>query len=253
MQSKIILFSLSSLEKGFSNQTIRQFFLSLEKLTRPAYLNATFLSLYATLEDLGYSTETMMFELRQPCDRLIKRCMWMGKVVRCDHLFRTSRSAEGFCCSFNYKTSRQYLETLVKTTNVGIFSLTLSLPVSLYDSDNNTNAVDQINAPILKVSGYGAFVGLAITLQPEVKYYISDTKAVGTFIFIHGPYEYPDTKVSYLLGTLATDVNIAVIPQVVESSNEIRLLPVEKRKCYFENEVFHLHCFAVHNFISFYR
>lgn len=79
--------------------------------------------------------------------------------------------------------------------------------------------------------------GLSITLQPEVEQYISDTKTAGTFIFVHGPFEYPDTKVSYLLGTLATDVNIAVIPHVVESSNEIRALPLKKRKCYFQDEV----------------
>lgn len=103
--------SLNRLEKGFSNQTITQFLHTLGKLIHADYLNATFISLYATLEELGYNTETMMFELRHPCDRLIKQCGWLGKVVRCEHLFRTSRSSEGFCCSFNYKASKQYLET----------------------------------------------------------------------------------------------------------------------------------------------
>lgn len=81
-------------------------------------------------------------------------------------------------------------------------------------------------------------LGLSLTLQPEIEHYITDTKFGGTVIFVHGPFEYPDTKVSYLLGLPATDVNIAVIPHVVESSNEIRNLPLEKRKCFFENEVF---------------
>ena len=102
---------LYRLEKGFSIETITQFLHKLGMLITPDYLNATFLSLYSTLEEIGYSTETMMFELRQPCDRLLKQCIWLGKATRCDHLFRTSRGSEGFCCSFNYKASKQYLDT----------------------------------------------------------------------------------------------------------------------------------------------
>lgn len=78
-----------------------------------------------------------------------------------------------------------------------------------------------------------------MTLRPEVEHYITDTKIAGAVIFVHGPYDYPDTKASYLLGLPANDVNIAVVPHVVESSNEIRHLPLAKRKCYYENEVFH--------------
>lgn len=80
-----------------------------------------------------------------------------------------------------------------------------------------------------------------MTLQPELDHYITDTRVVGTVIFVHGPFEYPDTKVSYLLGLPATDVNIAVIPHVVESSNDIKNLPLLKRKCFYENEVFLIH------------
>lgn len=67
--------------------------------------------------------------------------------------------------------------------------------------------------------------------------YITDSKFAGVVIFVHGPFEYPDTKVSYLLGVPATDVNIAVIPHVVESSRDIGNLPIQKRKCFFESEV----------------
>lgn len=79
--------------------------------------------------------------------------------------------------------------------------------------------------------------GLSLTLHPEMQHYIADTMFVGTIIFVHGPFEYPDTKVSYLMGSPGTDVNIAVIPNVVESSNEIRSLPMPKRRCYYQNEV----------------
>lgn len=94
-----------------------------------------------------------------------------------------------------------------------------------------------MNAPVLRVSGYGPYVGLSLTLRPEMHHYLSDTKFVDAVIFVHGPLEYPDTKVSYLLGLPATDVNIAVIPHVVESSTDIKNLPLTKRKCYYENEV----------------
>lgn len=85
-----------------------------------------------------------------------------------------------------------------------------------------------------------------MTLHPEVDHYITDTKFVGVVIFVHGSYEYPDTKVSYVLGLPASDVNIAVIPHVIESSKEIRDLPMRKRKCLFDNEVL----FLIHSLIT---
>lgn len=74
-----------------------------------------------------------------------------------------------------------------------------------------------------------------------MEHYIADTQYVGAIIFVHGPFEYPDTKVSYVMGSPGTDVNIAVIPNVVESSKEIKDLPTPKRKCYFDNEVVLFH------------
>lgn len=53
-----------------------------------------------------------MLELMQPCENMIKHCLWLGKAVPCDSLFRITMSAEGFCCSFNNKALKNSLEML---------------------------------------------------------------------------------------------------------------------------------------------
>lgn len=55
------------------------------------------------MDAFGYTPETLMKDLMQPCDRLIRQCYWLNQEVNCSKLFYLSKSTEGFCCSFNYK------------------------------------------------------------------------------------------------------------------------------------------------------
>lgn len=40
--------------------------------------------------------------MMQPCDKLLLRCAWEGKVYDCNKIFKPMKSIEGFCCAFNY-------------------------------------------------------------------------------------------------------------------------------------------------------
>lgn len=50
----------------------------------------------------GFKIDELMASLAQPCQSMIKRCLWLGKNIKCSKIFHISRTSEGFCCSFNH-------------------------------------------------------------------------------------------------------------------------------------------------------
>lgn len=98
------------LKRGFTPAGIESFFQSLAALVNFREVDSAFGRIFQALEDLGYSMEKLMFDMAQPCENLIRECVWLGKTVPCKSLFRLVKSARGFCCSFNYKALRSSLE-----------------------------------------------------------------------------------------------------------------------------------------------
>lgn len=93
-----------------AKENVQEFLENLAKLITPEYIDALYLKTYQILEEMGYTTDKLMFELMQPCSNMIQGCAWLGKIVACDTLFRVAKSSEGFCCSFNYKALKDSLE-----------------------------------------------------------------------------------------------------------------------------------------------
>lgn len=60
-------------------------------------------------ESAGYNVRTLMIELMQPCNYLLRKCNWMDKEVPCDSLFHISETSEGICCSFNHHGIEMYV------------------------------------------------------------------------------------------------------------------------------------------------
>lgn len=48
-------------------------------------------------ENINYLLE----RLSPKCSDILERCMWKGSLQRCDGLFQSINSSEGYCCSFN--------------------------------------------------------------------------------------------------------------------------------------------------------
>lgn len=86
------------------------FLSNLSKLVQPEYVDDMHTQPLTVLTELNYTTEKLMFELMQPCDIMLDTCIWLGKFVPCDQIFRVAKSSEGFCCSFNYNSLKDNLE-----------------------------------------------------------------------------------------------------------------------------------------------
>ncbi|XP_037049218.1 sodium channel protein Nach-like [Bradysia coprophila] len=155
-----------------------------------------------------------MREVMHPCDNMLTQCLWLGQFVPCNTLFRTAKSIDGYCCSFNYDAIREDLEI---------------------DSDNVS---EKLQNPNYRVSGAGPYVGMELLVNIEPEQYVSYTKTYfGVSVLIHSPHEYPQNSVAKTLGQIGTDVIINVVPSVIVSENSVQNLALAQRNCYFKDEV----------------
>lgn len=92
---------------GFNTSLVYQITSKLNVLRQsgqPVFISSKEIPAFmVALENAGYTCETMMRALMQPCSTMVKQCYWLGRTVPCEQLFHVSKSSEGFCCSFNYK------------------------------------------------------------------------------------------------------------------------------------------------------
>ena len=57
------------------------------------------------LFDGRYDTVTAMIKMMYPCNEMLFRCRWEGKIVPCLSLFQISATYQGYCCGFNVMDS----------------------------------------------------------------------------------------------------------------------------------------------------
>lgn len=60
------------------------------------------------LVELGYTVERFFRIAMQPCHAMLKLCIWYDRRIPCENLFFITKSAEGFCCSFNNVLAMKY-------------------------------------------------------------------------------------------------------------------------------------------------
>lgn len=101
------------LDAGVNATHIEYFFTNLWGLVQSplAPPSEVLLNVFDIVENMGYTAETLLQELMQPCSKMLYRCSWLNKEVPCEELFRVTKGSEGFCCSFNYNATTDVMET----------------------------------------------------------------------------------------------------------------------------------------------
>ncbi|XP_053686817.1 sodium channel protein Nach-like [Sabethes cyaneus] len=162
------------------------------------------------LGELGYNPATMLLQLNQPCDQLIKYCYWLGAEVPCSKYFQVTKTHVGFCCSFNADKS-MYVGQKASSRNTG--------PVNI------------------RLSGAGKHVGLSVTVDIQPENYMAPTKSFyGAEVFVHNPQDFPaDSDFEDTLQP-GWDVDFCVTPTPIGSSSSLSRVPLEQRKCFMDNE-----------------
>ncbi|XP_055610183.1 pickpocket protein 28-like [Uranotaenia lowii] len=159
---------------------------------------------------LGFTPPTMLLELSQPCEQLIRFCYWLGQEEPCAEVFQTTRTHVGFCCSFNADAA-MYV--------------------------NKTNSPYRSQTPNIRVSGSGRHVGLSVLVDIEPQHYLAPTKSFfGAEVFIHSPDDLPgDSDFEDILQP-GWDVDFGVTPIPIDSSDTLKRVPLKQRKCFMEGE-----------------
>lgn len=224
-----ILFCFSSrLSYGVSQSNIDNFFKGLAGLVKPPYRAPTevMLNVSNIIAEMGYTTETLLREVMQPCNKMISSCSWLDKDAPCDELFKVSKSSEGFCCSFNYHKLENGTQKEKYLRVSGARILRLAFATALY-----------FKCFYCFCAGAGDYVGLRYMLSSEVEHYVSYTISFHGFTtMIHFPGDFVDMPPDIAIIQPGYFIKAMITPSVVETDASVRWLPLEQRKCRFPDE-----------------
>ncbi|XP_077301156.1 pickpocket protein 28-like [Arctopsyche grandis] len=185
-----------------------KFFTSLANLVVFQRLSDNFTEIFKILNNNGYTTEKLMLELMQPCSELLKRCSWMGTNIKCMDLFKTVKTDEGFCCSFNYYHSNETFES------------------------PDTNKDSKFKNRILHVAGAGIHTGMSVVLDVQEDEYVSATRIIpSALVHIHDALDYAEMKILALLVEKGELVQMPIDPSVIDTTNDVKSLHHSKRNC----------------------
>ncbi|XP_025161043.1 pickpocket protein 28 [Harpegnathos saltator] len=166
-----------------------------------------------------------------PCSALLVRCGWLGQLYNCSKIFKTVKSKDGFCCGFNFhyglSKSGRYKDESVQP--------------EVHDDSTDFNVTLEYLPgvhKILKAPGSGRDLGLTIAVNIDRhNYKYSVRPYVGASIFIHDAIDFPDIGAHHAIVSPSHIVAIPVSGTSIKSMHSMRNLPLEKRLCYFDNEV----------------
>ncbi|RLU21701.1 hypothetical protein DMN91_006077 [Ooceraea biroi] len=221
---------------GFSTDESDKFFSSLIKLIRPDTISIDNITASQVLDNLNMTVETLMLKLMQPCSSLLVRCAWIGKIHDCNKLFKTVASKEGFCCAFNSHYSMNIFNSDTYDSKPKAVNNFAELELNS-DDLLNVNEILVYGIRSQKVPGSGRDLGLTVALNIEGDMYKASSRPyIGATVLINDPIDFPD------VGTHITSVKpghvlaISVAGFFTNGIDDLRTLPPETRKCFFDNE-----------------
>lgn len=173
---------------------------------------AEYEELHEILHGNQLSINQLLQEIAPSCQEMLQRCMWKGTQTRCETLFQTIKTTEGYCCSFNYYGL---------TTNNYPSKLSHSVP-----KDPR------------RVTACGYQTGLSVLMQPKIKDYHSTV--LGTYgfrVMIHDSFDFADDNAETKIVAANLEAFINISPEATYSTDDIYNLPKQERNCLSADEV----------------
>ncbi|XP_016656092.2 pickpocket protein 11-like [Acyrthosiphon pisum] len=159
----------------------------------------------------------LMLKLMPTVDEMFSTCYWRGTGFNCSDILRLQRTEEGFCYSFNSKTSERM------TTD------------------------SEYNPPIAKPDGglmplrnnvAGKMTGLELIMKSLItEYFPEDKRSKGYNIMVHTPEDFPDISSSYkVYSELNQSSRISVSVSIIRADESLNRLSENDRKCFLYEE-----------------
>ncbi|XP_025421820.1 sodium channel protein Nach-like [Sipha flava] len=155
----------------------------------------------------------IMLQLMPTIDEMFHSCYWRGTGFNCSDLIRLQRTEEGFCYSFNSKTSER----------------------SVNDSEFNPPVAGPNDMLIpLRNNAAGKMTGLELILKSLITEYSPvDTRSKGFNIMVHTPEDFPDISGSYkIYSEINQSSQISVSVSHIGADESIYRLGETDRKCF---------------------
>ncbi|XP_072940723.1 sodium channel protein Nach-like [Epargyreus clarus] len=183
--------------RGYNSTQIDEFYKSFSEVKSKDYKPEPIMKkMHSILQDLGYSYDVLLDELKKPCNVILQQCSWRSKLNDCADMFRQVFTLVGYCCQFDIRHFRNHAK---KDTN-------------FVSGIEITEALDIIINSRRDVSEEGSNEGYVLL-------YVFDELDNLTLL---------DSSITITPSTYS-DVTIEV--WTIDSSSDVRALSLKNRKC----------------------
>ncbi|KAL1457066.1 hypothetical protein WDU94_001739 [Cyamophila willieti] len=123
------------------------------------------------------TVKNFMIKVTQPCDSMIRLCLWHGDPINCSRIFYPSLTDEGMCCSFN-KVRNEFIFKNPKDTSD--LNSTLHYPSVDWTLENDFPDGAPLDSIPWRPWGAGRHLGLSVVLDANIdEYYCSSEASYG--------------------------------------------------------------------------
>ena len=190
---------------------------------------------YPVISDLEFNVIKELKKIAVPMNEVFAHtCVWRGKIQRCDSLFSEVITTEGICYTFNMLNHKDLLTDMIddsfKYPNHSKRSTNWTL-----ENGYNTN---NINSYPLRPIGAGFEAGLMMTLlanKSDIDYKCKGALQ-GFKLAIHSATDVPRFSKQFFRIPFQSEVLLAVNPNMVKTSHDLKHYKPKVRQCYFDGE-----------------
>ena len=167
---------------------------------------------------------------------MLKLCKWKGKPMPCSSIFQKVATDSGICCAFNMKEADQLFvkskyTTLIKQLQSEERKLAFKTNIS----------TDWYNDKGEPQSQAGTKMGLSVVLDAHtnnIMDYTVSSDYQGFTAMVLAPGDFPLTSLNEIEVKPGHNNMIAMTAVKIKSEPSIRSIAPEKRKCYFQDEIY---------------
>ncbi|XP_075971051.1 sodium channel protein Nach-like [Anticarsia gemmatalis] len=189
--------------RGFNQSEINEFYKSFRDVMYQDYQPEPYVKkMHSVLEDLGYSLNVLLEMFKRPCSDMIIECNWRSRPYNCSDMFRPVHTLAGHCCQFD----------------IPYFKENNDIQANYISGMDSSEALDIVVMRPLELVDPEETHGYAVM-------YVFDRKDKITLID------------SFISLTPESYFDVNVYTWAIDSSDNVKALPLASRKCILDNDL----------------
>ena len=196
--------------------------------------------------DMDFSDEknqrvmlSVLWFTAQPCRQLLRYCSWKGQRVPCEKIFYPIPTDVGFCCAFNHNPLTTMLRghkfaTMIDRIEERYERLFEAKPIRRRQEKASHEDATKID----HTPNWGIQNGLTVILDTMSNWNPASVRQdfLGVTAAIKGKNQFPIISRDSFLIRPGHETYIAITATHTSAQENLRSLPVAKRKCFYDDE-----------------